>query len=101
MINSFSLYCTMIRETVFLLLFAAFVSLSHAFLWDQFNINRLFGNSDAVFNELSTAFDSDQQACLNEFRGFVDALKAQQGWALRRKYSTTTYSVRSINPKYY
>lgn len=54
-----------------------------SFTWDDFNVQRLFWNSDEVFNQLKV--EPDQTVCVEEVKFFVNSLKNHSDWALRGK----------------
>lgn len=51
---------------------------SHAFFWDQHNINRVFGDSDQIFAGIT--LEEGQEKCFEEFKAFVDNIKTQRNW---------------------
>lgn len=67
----------------FVIIFLAFGYLIQVrgFAWDEFNIERLFNNSDEVFGNIK--IDQDQRVCVQDFKKLVDDLKSKQEWALK------------------
>lgn len=68
---------------IFLTIFGGFPSSTVGFLWDEYNLNRLFNNSDAIFNGIITQVAEPDKLCVNQFKYFVEKLNEGEEWALK------------------
>lgn len=75
------------KVILFLFNLSYLVKLNHCFLWDNFNIDRLFKNSEIIFERLRPGSTQAEEVCLNQFKYFVDNVKRSETWALRGWYS--------------
>lgn len=63
-----------------------FSSSTVAFLWDEYNLARLFKDADIIFNDIITEVDESDKLCVNQFKYFVDKLQEGEEWALKCKF---------------
>lgn len=62
------------------------VSYSFAFTWNRQNVDQLFLNSDTIFDEVAEGLVPEEIPCLDQFKIFVNQLKARQIWAVSCKF---------------
>lgn len=71
------------RFLLFLVSTAILTAGTNGFLWDSYNVQRLFSGSDDIFEKLKPlAGNPTDQQCLTDFQYFVDELKREQDWTL-------------------
>lgn len=68
---------------IFLTIFGGLLSPTSAFLWDEYNIIRLFWNADSIFNDIITDVAEPDKLCVNQFKYFVE--KLDEEWAVKCK----------------
>ncbi|XP_063709290.1 nose resistant to fluoxetine protein 6-like [Culicoides brevitarsis] len=68
--------------SIFVLTFGIFAPTS-GFLWDNYNVNRLFGNYDDIFDEIITQVAEPDKLCVNQFKYFVENLIDETEWAVK------------------
>lgn len=74
----------MIKQSLLFLFLLGLSYKSNGFLWDQYNIGRLFAHSDEIFEQLKPhATEETERQCLGQFKYFVDGLKDEQRWTLK------------------
>lgn len=67
---------------ILLLVFCTPFDLTQAFIWDSFNVERLFRGSDSIFPQLRQQLPQEQETCVREFENFVNELKFERTWAI-------------------
>lgn len=82
LISKFSCKLVMKTTTLVLLLLSYLLNCSHAFVWDTFNVERLFKDSETFFPWLRQKLPADQSTCLTQFENFVNQLKQERTWAI-------------------